>query len=359
LTTLGVGGPARYFLEATTAEEVCAGVNWAKGRGLAWFVLGGGSNLVVADSGFPGLVLKIGIRGICHSGNGAEVVFSAGAGEDWDGFVAHTVGCGCAGLECLSGIPGTVGAAPVQNVGAYGQEVGQTICRVDLLDTDAGAIPPQQAKDGLAGDPMEVFDRSRCGFGYRTSIFNTSARGRYVILRVEFALTAGGAPSVAYADLQKYFGERVPTLQQTREAVREIRRAKGMLLVEDDSECRSAGSFFKNPLLTAGQFGELQARLAARNLSIPSYPALETQHKVSAAWLIEQAGFSKGYTLGRVGISQKHALAIVNRGGATTAEVMALKNAIQDAVREQFSIELEPEPVFLGFEGEGYSSRHG
>jgi UDP-N-acetylmuramate dehydrogenase len=349
-TTLGVGGAARYFLEASTPEEVCEGVSWARSRCLPWFILGGGSNLVVADSGFPGLVLRLGIRGISWADDGLEVLFTAGAGEDWDSFVAHTVAYGGAGLECLSGIPGTVGAAPVQNIGAYGQEAGRAIRRVELLDTETGAV--------------ETFERERCAFGYRTSLFKTAARGRYVILRVVFALIPRGTPCLAYADLQKYFAGRLPTLQQTRDAVREIRRRKGMLLVEDDSDCRSAGSFFKNPLLRAGQLAELQRRLAVRNLSIPSYPSLppqqakdrawrgprEAQHKVPAAWLIEQAGFAKGHTLGRVALSRKHALAIVNRGGATAAEVIALKDAIQDAVQEQFGIALEPEPVFLGFE---------
>jgi UDP-N-acetylmuramate dehydrogenase len=291
----------------------------------------------VADCGFAGLVLRVDIRGISQAKVDGNTLFTAAAGEDWDSFVAHTVSCGCAGLECLSGIPGTVGAAPVQNVGAYGQEVGRSIARVHLLDVQTGVL--------------DVFDRDRCAFGYRASIFNASDRGRYIILKVEFLLEPRGPATVAYADLQKHFAGRTPSLQETRDAVCEIRRRKGMQLVEGDEDCRSAGSFFKNPVLSEERFTELARRLSARGLSIPSYPELNSQHKIPAGWLVEQAGFARGHTLGRVGISRKHALAIINRGGATAGEVVALKNAIQSAVREQFGIELHPEPVFLGFEG--------
>jgi UDP-N-acetylmuramate dehydrogenase len=335
LTTLGVGGPARYFVEAAGAEDVCEAVEWARARRLSLFVLGGGSNLVVADGGFPGLVLKVAIRGITERDQHGKVLFTAGAGEDWDTLVGHTVTRNCTGLECLSGIPGTVGGTPVQNVGAYGQEVGETIRQVKAFEIASGAV--------------EAFDNAACGFGYRTSIFNTSARGRHIILEATYALDRDGAPRTEYADLKKRFAERTPTLAETRNAVRQIRQSKGMLLVDGDPDCRSAGSFFKNPVLTAAQYDELQRRVAARGLTIPTYPALASQHKIPAAWLVEQAGFQKGYSRGAASVSCKHALALVNRGGATAADIIALMDEIQNAVREQFGIELHPEPVFVGF----------
>jgi UDP-N-acetylmuramate dehydrogenase len=335
LTTLGVGGPARYFVEAANAEQVREAVRWAATSRLPLFVLGGGSNLVVADAGFPGLVLKVNILGVTEQTGGQKLLFTAGAGEDWDSFVSYAVVRNCAGVECLSGIPGTVGGTPVQNVGAYGQEVSETISRVEALDTTTGEIVN--------------FDNARCGFGYRTSIFNTSARGRYVIMRVTFALTPSGAARIAYADLKKCFGDRHPSLIETRETIRRIRTEKGMLLVTGDGDCRSAGSFFKNPVLNPTEYMELERLVYELGLSIPSYPALASRHKIPAAWLLEQSGFHKGYTRGPAGISHKHTLALVNRGGACAADIITLKNEIQSAVRARFGIELQPEPVFVGF----------
>jgi len=336
LTTLGVGGPARYFVEALSAEDVCAAVDWARSRGLQLFPLGGGSNLVVADRGFPGLALKIAIPGIEQRSEGGKAVFEAGAGESWDQFVALAVERNCAGIECLSGIPGTVGGTPVQNVGAYGQQVSDTIREVQALDLQTGQVRELCAPS--------------CQFEYRSSVFSTSACGRYMILRVTYELEPGGVARIEYADLKKYFADRTPTLAEMREAVRQIRQSKAMLIVEGDEDCRSAGSFFKNPVLPAGEHHALLRRAAARGLTIPSYPALEAQHKIPAAWLVEHSGFSKGYQRGPVGISRKHALAIVNRGSATAADVVALKNEIQRAVAEQWGIKLHPEPVFVGFE---------
>jgi len=336
LTTLGVGGPARFFVAAQDADQVCQAVGWARERRLPIFVLGGGSNLVVSDGGFPGLVLQPGLRGISSRKEGARIFFTVGAGEDWDAFVGHAVSCNCAGIECLSGIPGTAGAAPVQNIGAYGQEAGNIIDRVDALEIATGA--------------RTTLDFRRCAFGYRQSIFNTGEAGRWIILQVTFALQPDGAPLVAYRDLQEHFGSSQPTLAEVREAVRQIRRRKGMLLVEGAEDARSAGSFFKNPVLTTGQYSALQQLLRERGgPAVPAYPAGDSLHKISAAWLIEQAGFGKGYVRGRVGISRKHALALVNLGGATAAEVMALKSEIQSAVRQRFGIDLHSEPIFLGF----------
>jgi UDP-N-acetylmuramate dehydrogenase len=337
LTTMGVGGPARFFVEGTSKVEIREAVEYAKTRNLPLFVLGGGSNLIVSDAGWPGLVLKVAIQGINHRHGHGTAYFDAGAGEDWDQFVAMTVQHNCAGVECLSGIPGSVGGTPVQNVGAYGQEVAETIDSVVALDLRSGE--------------EQEFERADCGFAYRTSIFNTTERGRYVILRVTYALVHDGEPRVAYGDLQRHFAgrSRKPTLAEVREAVRQIRASKAMLITLGDEDSRSAGSFFKNPVLSAEEFDALKQRAAARTVEVPSYPALEAQRKVSAAWLVEQSGFPKGYGNGRVGLSRKHALAIVNRGGATAAEIVTFKDEIQRKVEEQWGIRLEPEPVFVGF----------
>jgi UDP-N-acetylmuramate dehydrogenase len=339
LTTLGVGGPARYFAEATTEAEVIEAVEVARTRKLPLFVLGGGSNLVVADAGFNGLVLKIALAGVSHfTPPYGDMIFIAGAGCDWDAFVAQTIEAHCAGLECLSGIPGTVGGTPVQNVGAYGQEVSETVTEVRALD--------------LTSLQIVTLSNLECGFGYRSSIFNTGQRGRYIVLQVAFALRLDGQPAIRYADLEKYFAERSddPTLQEVRDSVREIRHQKAMLIVPGEEDARSAGSFFKNPIVPQTFFDELAGRLASEQLVLPSYPAADGSRKIPAAWLVEHAGFAKGYTKGRAGISRKHALALVNRGGATGAEVMALKDEIQASVQQKFGFTLQPEPIFAGFD---------
>ncbi len=339
LTTFHIGGPARFLIEAKSPEEVREGVTFARSRDLPLFVLGGGSNLVVADVGWPGVVLKIAIAGIEQRPGQYKgtVLFDAGAGESWDRFVSHAVAAECAGVECLSGIPGSIGGTPVQNVGAYGQEVSETIDSVEVFDFQDGQVRE------LCGEA--------CGFSYRSSIFNTSERGRFIILRVTYALMPGGAPHLEYADLKKHFeGKKTPpTLAETREAVRHIRALKGMLIVPGDPDCQSAGSFFKNPVLTETEHEDLQKRAALKALTLPSYPALESKKKVSAAWLVEKSGFARGYDLGNVGISRKHALAIINRGGATSAEVLALKDQIQQRVQEIWGVMLEPEPEMVGF----------
>jgi UDP-N-acetylmuramate dehydrogenase len=354
LTTLQVGGAARYFAELKREDEVPEAAQFSKTRNLPLLVLGGGSNLVVADSGWPGIVLKIAIGGITtpdtNDAPGSAVLFSVGAGVNWDDFVAQAVVQNCAGVECLSGIPGSVGGTPVQNVGAYGQEVSDTVESVRAFD--------------LEKDRIVVLPKPACGFRYRASIFNSTERGRYIIVRVNYRLKRGGAPSLKYADLQKHFAERSPdrktppTLAEVREAVREIRRSKGMLIVPGDDDCRSAGSFFKNPVLREEQFKDLSQRAASRGLDIPGHPAArsqakdkdkDAQRKVSAAWLVEHSGFSKGYAVGVVGISQKHALALINRGGAKASDIVGLKDEIQHGVQEAWGILLDPEPVFAGF----------
>jgi UDP-N-acetylmuramate dehydrogenase len=365
LTTLQVGGAARYFAELKREDELGEALHFANTRDLPLFILGGGSNLVVADSGWPGLVLKIAIGGIAtpklQEPAGHSVLFTVGAGVNWDDFVAHAVSQNCAGIECLSGIPGSVGATPVQNVGAYGQEVADTIESVRAFDLKA----PNQKESRIV-----VLPNPACGFRYRSSIFNSTERGRYIILRVNYRLKRGGAPSLKYADLQKHFAEAFPgrkappSLAEVRDAVRAIRQSKGMLIVPghgkspdtefpknelQDNDGRSAGSFFKNPVLSEAQFKDLAARAAAQALTIPSYPALDAHHKISAAWLVEHSGFSKGYVMGAAGISHKHALAIINRGNAKASEIVTLKDEIQRAVLQTWGIQLEPEPVFIGF----------
>ena len=338
LTTLGVGGPARFFAEASTESDVREAIEQALSLNTPLFVLGGGSNLLVSDRGFDGLVLKIALRGIEQApGDGDSIVFDVAAGEEWDDFVALAVEENCAGVECLSGIPGSVGGTPVQNVGAYGQEVSETIREVMALDRQSLQL--------------KTFTNPECGFGYRTSVFNTTDRDRYIILRVTYSLRRGGRPAVRYADLQKAFADTTtePTLSEVRAAVREIRRHKAMLIVPGDDDARSAGSFFKNPIIPQQQFEDLGAKLRSRGLIVPSFAAGEGHRKLSAAWLVEQAGFAKGYNRGAAGISSRHTLAIVNRGGATAADIVALKNEIQSRVLSEFGIELQPEPVFVGF----------
>ena len=339
LTTFKIGGPAKYFVEARNVGEVQEAVTFAHSRDLPLFVLGGGSNLLVADAGWAGLVLKVALQGIDqrsgHDEDGRSL-FDAGAGESWDKFVSHAVIARCAGVECLSGIPGSVGGTPVQNVGAYGQEVSETIASVQVLD--------------LKDAQVRELCPEACGFSYRASIFNTTERGRFIVLRVTYALTPEGSPRIAYADLKHHYEgrETTPNLAETREAVRHIRALKGMLIVPGDPDCQSAGSFFKNPVLSQEQHEDLKQRAATRGFTVPNYPALETRKKVSAAWLVERSGFAKGFGFGRVGISTKHALAIVNRGGATAADVLALKEQIQHRVEEIWDVHLEPEPVMVG-----------
>jgi UDP-N-acetylmuramate dehydrogenase len=341
LTTLNVGGPARYFVEAHSEHDVHLAVAHAAAQRLPLFVLGGGSNLLIADEGWPGLVLKIALHGIEFEGDLDRLLFHAAAGEDWDTLVALTVSKSCAGLECLSGIPGTVGGTPIQNVGAYGQEVSHTITYVRGLEITTGRI-------------LEI-SNADCGFGYRTSRFNASDRGRYVVLAVSYLVHRNGAPTVEYADLQRFFAERsieAPTLAQVRDAVRAIRQSKAMLLVAGDEDCRSAGSFFKNPLVSEAEAARIQS-LAERRVpgkSLPHYGAEAGKVKLSAAWLVEQSGFPRGYTRGPVGISRKHALAIVNCGNATAKDILVLKDEIQRRVFDLWGVSLQPEPVFVGIE---------
>jgi UDP-N-acetylmuramate dehydrogenase len=335
LTTIGIGGPARFFFRAHSVDDVLEALEWARGREERVFFLGGGSNLLVSDDGFPGLVVQLDLRGITvESEDAANAMVKVAAGEPWDRFVKFAVRREWAGVECLSGIPGSTGATPIQNVGAYGQDVSETVARVEALDRTSGRVT--------------WFTNEECRFGYRSSLFKNIERDRYVVLSVTFRLRAGGAATVKYPELQKYVEERgiaLDDLAGVRESVIAIRKRKGMVLDARDPDTRSDGSFFMNPVLTAEQY----AAFAQRAPEAPHYPSGEDV-KLSAAWLIEQAGFHKGFTLGRVGLSTKHTLAIVNRGNGTAVEVVELVRMIQDRVREQFGVELHPEPNFVGLD---------
>lgn len=330
LTTLGVGGRARDFVRATTLDELRA-VLRDRERTL---VLGGGSNLVIGDAGFDGLVVQIGLPGVDVALHDDHAIVTAGAGVVWDDFVAQMVAADLAGVECLSGIPGLVGATPMQNVGAYGQEVADTITRVRAMYRHSGELVD--------------FTPDACGFAYRTSRFKGT--DRWVIVEVTFRLErrATSMP-LRYPELTRALGvgegERAP-LADVRRRVIELRRGKGMVVDPADPDSRSAGSFFTNPIVDAHAFAAFAARLPA-DITPPSWPAPGGSTKLSAAWLIERAGFAKGATRGRVGLSSKHALALVNRGDATAAELLALAREIQDGVRDRFGIELVPEPVIV------------
>lgn len=337
LTTIGVGGPARWFVRAESEAEVAEAVGFAQGRGIPLFVLGGGSNLLVADAGFDGMVLQVALKGVhVQISRVDERVYSVAAGEDWDTFVQQTVEENSAGLECLAGIPGTVGGTPVQNVGAYGQEVASTIYRVDAFDLERREIVEMKAHE--------------CGFAYRRSRFNTVDKGRFVILSVVYRLTGAGSPTLKYTDLQREFpGDSKPSLEEVAEAVRRIRKSKGMLLVEGDADCRSAGSFFKNPVVAEEKAAEIALIAGTEPPRFPAGAEFPGMVKVSAAWLIERAGFSRGYRLGRAGISSKHTLALVNLGGATATGILALAGQIRSGVAAKFGVDLQMEPVLLGF----------
>lgn len=329
LTTLGIGGPARHYARIGAPEQLALALAWARERGLDVLVLGGGSNLFVGDDGFPGLVIHVVIDGIEYSVVDGSTEVTAGAGESWDALVAEVVERSLAGVECLSGIPGLVGATPIQNVGAYGQEVAETIVRVDAVDRTTSELV--------------VFTNAECAFGYRDSRFKRADRDRYVVTSVTFGLANGGAPAIRYPELrQRLEAGRIehPSLRSVRDAVLSIRRRKSMVVDSADPDSRSAGSFFTNPVVTA----EVADRIHVDGM--PRYPAGELV-KLSAAWLIEHAGFARGHVAGNVGLSTKHALAIVNRGGGTAREVVALADDIRRRVNERFGVVLEPEPVFV------------
>jgi len=334
MTSLGIGGRARWFLRATTIEEVIAARQWCGDAGVPLCVLGGGTNMVVADSGVDALVLQVVIPGIAFSQRGASSLLRLGAGEPWDDAVLAAVSRDLGGLECLSGIPGNAGGTPVQNVGAYGQSVAQTIAEVTVLDCESGTIVT------LKG--------SECGFGYRTSRFKGTDEGRFIVCEVLFELSAQ-PPTMSYPEVighLTHHGVSEPGLMDVRNAVLAIRRRKGMVIDTADPDTRSVGSFFMNPVVDSARHSGLDSTGAD---AVPGFVLSDGYVKIPAAWLIEQSGFSRGYRAGAVGLSAKHPLAIVNRGAAAAREVVALAGAIKRRVIDRFGIWLSAEPSFVGF----------
>jgi UDP-N-acetylmuramate dehydrogenase len=337
LTTLGVGGEARYLVDGIDDATIALALGWAKRRGVPCRILGGGSNVVVPDEGFDGLVLCMRTRGATWTTDGSHVVVEARAGEPWDDLVAESVRRNCQGLECLSGIPGLVGATPIQNVGAYGQEVAETIREVRVLDRESLGVTSLPA--------------ARLGFAYRDSVFKSSEPERYVVLGVTFRLNSGAAPAVRYAELEKRLAEVAPAAQayslaEVRKTVLELRAKKSMVLDPADENGRSCGSFFVNPVVSRELANALEQKLATPGM--PRYPQPDGRVKLAAGWLIERAGFTKGTRRGPVGLSTKHALAIVCHEGATATRVAAFADEIRAGVKARFGVELTPEPVFFG-----------
>jgi UDP-N-acetylmuramate dehydrogenase len=335
LSTLGVGGDAAWFVRAETAADIAAAHRWCADRKASLFVLGGGSNLVIADEGIDALVVQMALRGVDFVSDGRDTVLRAGAGEAWDDVVAATVARGLAGFECLSGIPGSVGGTPIQNVGAYGQEVSNTLQEVTVFDRRTGQTLAMSAAD--------------CRFGYRMSRFKSDDAGRFVVCDVRFRLRPG-PPTVTYPDVIAHLekaGLTSPDVAAVRGAVLAIRRRKGMVLDASDPDTRSVGSFFMNPVVTAAD----HARLASSSGGpAPGFVLPGGEVKLPAAWLIERAGFARGHVSGAVGLSTKHPLAIVNRGGATARDVLDFAGRIKRQVADRFGIMLRPEPVFAGFD---------
>jgi UDP-N-acetylmuramate dehydrogenase len=329
LTTIGLGGTARYFISCAKVAELQQALVFARERKLPVAVLGGGSNTVFADGGFDGLVIHVALSGTTF---GADGKVAAGAGEKWDDLVRSSVERGLAGIECLSGIPGLVGATPMQNVGAYGQQVADVITGVTALDRRT----------------LEVvsLNNRQCVFSYRQSRFKGADFGQYIITAVMYQLEPGGQPKLKYPELAAAVSDR-PSLMEVREAVLALRRRKSMVVNAADPYSRSCGSFFMNVVLSKGDFDRLCQRYAQQGGSgdVPSFPDGDCR-KVPAAWLVEQAGFSKGERRGKVGISPNHALALVNYGG-TSAELLDLAADIQAAVKKTFGLTLVREPVVV------------
>jgi UDP-N-acetylmuramate dehydrogenase len=333
-TTLRLGGPARSWVRAETEQDLVDAVRTCDEAGEPVLVLAGGSNVVVADEGFDGTVVEVATRGITADHEGDDptcggVVVTVAAGESWEPFVEHAVGQHWVGVEALSGIPGSVGATPIQNVGAYGQEIAQTLVSVRVWDRMLRGV--------------RTFAAADCRFGYRTSRFK-AAPGRHVVLDVTFQFRQGDlGAAVTYAELAASLGvepgARAP-MADVRRAVLELRRRKGMVLDPADHDTWSAGSFFTNPVVEPSRLPE----------GAPSWPQPDGDVKTSAAWLIERAGFGKGYGEGAARLSSKHTLALTNRGGATTAELLALAREIRDGVEQRFGIRLVNEPVLVGVE---------
>ncbi len=336
-TTFKTGGPARYFARADDEYHIAEAYAFAEERKVPLFVLGGGSNILISDKGFPGLAVLNRIKGIDSRIEKGSAFVTAGAGEDWDNFVKQCTGNNWQGLECLSGIPGTAGAAPVQNIGAYGRSVDGSISEVRVFDSHTGEF-------------VTLLNRE-CGFCYRGSIFNSVSAGRYVITQVTFKLTPGGAPCLTYQELIKRFTSDADiTPGRVRDAIIEIRDRKGLLLLEGHESYRSAGSFFKNPAIPAEQFGKVERIIQEENCCTNwAWPLPSGGMKVSAACLIQCAGFARGHRSGNAGLSPRHTLVLVNYGDATAAEIVAFARQVQERVKAKFGVALMPEVQLVGF----------
>jgi UDP-N-acetylmuramate dehydrogenase len=338
-TSFGLGGPARVLVEARDESGVVEALRWADAEGLPVLVLGGGSNVVVGDDGWDGVVVHMALRGLEPQRTASGLTLHVAAGEPWDEVVARTVHEGWAGLECLSGIPGSAGATPIQNVGAYGQEVSEVITAVHVWDRRAGR--------------RRVLAPAECRFGYRDSAFKHDPDGA-VVLAVDLALRPGGAPTLRYAELARALaGTADPTLLEVREHVLELRRSKSMVIDPADDNHRSAGSFFTNPVVEAAVADALVEQalhegLVDRAAAVPRFSAEHGRVKLAAAWLVEAAGFRKGERRGAVGISSRHALALVHHGGGRTHELLALAEEIRARVHARFGVDLQREPVLVG-----------
>ena len=342
-TTFHLGGSAQYFCESASIEDIHEAVEFAKSKKMKMHILAGGSNTIFLDSGFAGLVVKVALRGISFHDDGKDIIAEVNAGEEWESFVRRCVENGYGGIECLSGIPGSVGATPIQNVGAYGQEVRKTVEEVSVVE--------------IATMKTKIFRGPECQFSYRSSRFKSKDAGKYIIMKVTFRLTKNGRPAMSYPEVKKSIESTVDissladgreSLAAVRDVIIALRRRKSMVIDPADPNTRSAGSFFTNPIVDTGEYEKINKiwEKTGDGTPMPSYPS-EGKIKIPAAWLIEKSGYRKGYTTGGVGISEHHTLALINKGG-TTKELLALAEEIQNTVMTTFGIRLQREPVVIG-----------
>jgi UDP-N-acetylmuramate dehydrogenase len=333
LTTLELGGAAEHFVEIEHEADLADALVWARDHGCAVTVLGGGSNVVVADAGVAGLVVRMATRGVVDTTEGDTLRLRALAGETWDDVVLHAIDRGASGIECLSGIPGSVGATPIQNVGAYGQEIADVVERVRVLERATGTT--------------RWLARDACGFGYRTSVFKRAPH-EHIVLEVEYALRRGPPAAPRYAELARALASTAPpSLAEIRANVLALRRGKSMVIDPHDDNRRSVGSFFTNPIVSIEQAADVEARAPA-GVAVPQWPQPDGRIKLAAAWLIEHSGTARGQRRGAVGISSRHTLALVHHGGGTTRELLALAREVGDRVLERWGVALALEPVVLG-----------
>ena len=350
-TTLGIGGDARYLAHCTSVDEICEALEWAATRSVPVHVLGGGSNTLFDDQGLDGLVVRVELAGVEFDVGGSGALVHAAAGQDWDAFVQSTIDADLVGLECLSGIPGFVGATPIQNVGAYGQEVSNILVAVDVLDR--------------VSLTQTLFDAQSCEFTYRDSRFKGRDRDRYIVTGATYRLEPSARPKIRYLELEQQISAARIDLgrltgraaaQAVRDVVLDLRRSKAMVVDPDDANTRSAGSFFLNPILSRDEYDQTcacwQIFAGEAAPAIPSYPSMEAKggRKIPAAWLVERAGFVRGTTHQGARVSERHALALVSQSGRE-ADLTALAKQIQNAVQTAFGIRLHREPVRVTQDG--------